>query len=545
MIKVINENSKTSKIKTTFNKFADFIEKHYIVFFILILLLAFFINIYKLGKVPHGIHIDEAGMTYDAYSIANYGVDRFLKHFPVYFINFGGGQNALYTYLTAIIIKIVGGYDSFIIRLPALILSMIEVAVSFLLIKEFKSKKQALLFMLLVTISPWHIMKSRWGLESYLLSPMLLFSIYSLVKAIKNKKIYTFIISGIIFGLTLYTYALSYIVIPLFLLLTLIYLLRSKEIKLKHIIAFIVPLIFLAMPLILMLMVQKGWIEEIDSFITIPKMLVNRLGEINISNFKYNIQTIQYIFLKPSLNYNGIHGYGTLYIIGVILMCIGLIVVIVNKIRDKLTKKTTLTLDKKEINLSNIMMFAFFSNLILCTLTNMNINKANGIYISSTFFILVAIEWIYKYSKVAFTTIIFSYIFLFLMFINKYFTDFAKIDYSFFDNGNVEVLQYVNNNSKYAGKQIYSDIEYIYNLYGNPISPYEFYENIKFYNILNEKDEIDGKEVKGYNNYLNDIDYNNLDDNAIYVVHSERKSELIQANGFKLEKYNKFYILYK
>lgn len=269
-----------------YEKIISLIDKYYKVIFFAILILAIILNCYKLGEVPQGIHVDEAGMTYDAYSIANYGVDRFLKHLPVYFINFGGGQNALYTYLAAIVIKIVGFYNNTIIRIPALILSVIEVIISYFLVKEFKGKKQGLLFMFLVTIMPWHIMKSRWGLESYLLSPMLLFSMYSLMKAVKNGKLWNYALSGLIFGITLYTYALSYIVIPIFLLLTLIYLIIKKKVNLKQVVVFCIPLAVLALPLILMLMVQKGWINEIDGFITIPKLHKSRMSEIDITKFR-------------------------------------------------------------------------------------------------------------------------------------------------------------------------------------------------------------------------------------------------------------------
>ena len=175
----------------------------------------------------------------------------------MYFTNFGGGQNALYTYLTAILIRICSTYNSVIIRLPALILSIIEVIICYKLAREFTGKKTSLLFMLMITLAPWHIMKSRWGLESYLLSPLFAFSIYALVKAVKKKSLFIYFIAGALFGLTLYTYALSYIVVPVFLLLMLIYLIKNKQIKISQIIVFAIPLAILAMPLVMLLLVQE------------------------------------------------------------------------------------------------------------------------------------------------------------------------------------------------------------------------------------------------------------------------------------------------
>ena len=54
------------------NKINDAIEKHSNIVFGIILLLAIALNVYKLGSIPKGIHVDEAGMTYDAWCIVNY-----------------------------------------------------------------------------------------------------------------------------------------------------------------------------------------------------------------------------------------------------------------------------------------------------------------------------------------------------------------------------------------------------------------------------------------------------------------------------------------
>lgn len=71
----------------------------------LIFLLALFLRVYRLNDLPYGIHMDEAGMGYDAYSLANWGLDRYYKFYPVYFINFGGGQSVLYGYSCAFLLK--------------------------------------------------------------------------------------------------------------------------------------------------------------------------------------------------------------------------------------------------------------------------------------------------------------------------------------------------------------------------------------------------------------------------------------------------------
>ena len=70
--------------------------------------------------IPNGFHIDEAAVAYDAWSLANFGIDRNLKSWPVYLINFGTGQNVLYCYVLALLYKIFG-FSQWMIRVPAVL----------------------------------------------------------------------------------------------------------------------------------------------------------------------------------------------------------------------------------------------------------------------------------------------------------------------------------------------------------------------------------------------------------------------------------------
>lgn len=89
----------------------------------LIFLLALFLRVYRLNDLPYGIHMDEAGMGYDAYSLANWGLDRYYKFYPVYFINFGGGQSVLYGYSCAFLLKFFK-LSVTLLRTPAVISGM-------------------------------------------------------------------------------------------------------------------------------------------------------------------------------------------------------------------------------------------------------------------------------------------------------------------------------------------------------------------------------------------------------------------------------------
>ena len=125
--------------------------------FCIILAIAIFTRLYKIDTIPHGINVDEAGMAYDAYCLANYGTDRYLNHNPVYLINFGGGQSAMYAYIASAFIKIFG-FSIITIRFPAFFLGIIAIVLSYFMVKDKLGEKFALGFMLLITICPRHKM---------------------------------------------------------------------------------------------------------------------------------------------------------------------------------------------------------------------------------------------------------------------------------------------------------------------------------------------------------------------------------------------------
>lgn len=86
-------------------KIEEFVEKNTNKIFIIIFILFSILLLYKIGLVPKGLHVDEAGMAFDAISIISNGTDRYQNQLPVYLVNFGGGQSALYAYLTSVLVR--------------------------------------------------------------------------------------------------------------------------------------------------------------------------------------------------------------------------------------------------------------------------------------------------------------------------------------------------------------------------------------------------------------------------------------------------------
>ena len=83
---------------------------------------------------------------------------------PVFLVAWGSGQNALLSYLMMPFIAIFG-LTTFSIRLPMAIIGGISLGIFYCLLKRMTNKKVAIIGLIFLAICPWHIMKSRWGLE--------------------------------------------------------------------------------------------------------------------------------------------------------------------------------------------------------------------------------------------------------------------------------------------------------------------------------------------------------------------------------------------
>ena len=68
----------------------------------LIVLLAAFLRLYQLEKVPYGLYIDEAGISVNASSILKTGKDEYGTPYPLYFRSFDDYKTPGFVYLTAV-----------------------------------------------------------------------------------------------------------------------------------------------------------------------------------------------------------------------------------------------------------------------------------------------------------------------------------------------------------------------------------------------------------------------------------------------------------
>ncbi len=293
----------------------------------LIFIVFLFSRLYGLSSIPAGIHLDEAGITYDALTLRDYGTDRLGHSYPVYPANYGDGNSALYTYLEMITLRFLP-LSMFSIRLPAVIMSVVCFFSSFGIAYElYEDKLFALLGPIFVTITPFFFTSERFGLDCNLMLSMSALSLYLLIKAVKSSDIRFYILAGIALGVTLYTYILSCLMIPVFLCLMLVYLIRLKKIRLPEFLGTAVPFVLIAAPLFLEQLVNLGFLPEFRFLMTDFYRLPDyRIGEISFSNIPDSIFVIvNLLFGGDPLGFNSLKEFGPFYWCAVPLFLIGLV----------------------------------------------------------------------------------------------------------------------------------------------------------------------------------------------------------------------------
>lgn len=505
--------------------------------FITIMILGVFVRVYKFGSVPEGINQDEAYAGYEAYSLLKYGKDSYGYSFPVYFIAWGSGMNVLESYFMMPFIAVFG-LKTWVIRIPQLIMAVITLIVCYLIMKRLFNEKAGLLCMFILAVVPWHIMLSRWALESNLAPAFLMIGFYFFVKGM-DKQIY-YIISAIMYGLSLYAYATIWPFVPLIIFLEIIYAVYRKKIGInKYTVVSFIVLFVMALPLLLFLLVNKGYIDELKlGFISVPKLLYMRSGEISLQNIPDNFKNIWSIMINQTdgLVTNVYNDYGIFFKITLVLFVVGMFFIIFNTVKD-IKKRSNAEMPQL------LLLIQFIGGFFLTLLVSVNINRANSIMIP---IILIAVYGLYEVinligSNLVLWIVAIVYLILFANFTQAYFKNYNNDAGYAFSLGFEEAMEFAMNHA--------SDSSMIY------VTPSVSQARVMFYSKIPVDEYIN---TVVYNNYpgafvgtdsfgkfcMNFDIYNsiNIDTEGIYILDTGTDiSFLIQA-GFEVQQYG-YYIV--
>ena len=240
-----------------------------VVLFFLILILGIFVRVWKFNQVPPGLHQDEASIGLEAYDLLHFGVDRNGDSFPVNFTSWGDGMDALYGYV--LIPFMTMGLTPFATRLPILLSALLTLPLVYYIAKKTLGQTFALLAMLLLAISPWHILMSRWGINENILPFVFVAGFVCLLRStIKN---YWLIVSAIFFALCIYAYGAMYVAISVFLFCAIPILIWSKRVRVRVLLAGLVVFLILVLPIFLFILVNAfGWDSIHLGIFTVPRL---------------------------------------------------------------------------------------------------------------------------------------------------------------------------------------------------------------------------------------------------------------------------------
>jgi hypothetical protein len=240
--------------------------------FSVVLAIGVFARVWEFGDMPPGLNPDEASIGVEAYYLYKFGVDRYGLSYPVHLISWGSGQNALYAYLLIPFIAL-KGINAFAVRLPLMLAGILMMPLIYISGKRLLGERFALLAMFFMAVSPWHIVNSRWAVESNIMPFFFLAGFTALTLAdAKNRWL---LVSFVIFALSLYSYGTTYVGVPIFLLLTIPLLLKLKRITSGQIIIATIAFLLIAFPIGLFLAVNTLQLTTIQlGPVTIPRLPV-------------------------------------------------------------------------------------------------------------------------------------------------------------------------------------------------------------------------------------------------------------------------------
>ena len=424
---------------------------------IILFIIAILVRTFMWPTAISQVNCDEIMTAVNAKAIADNGTDTYGTNFPVYLEAWGTmGQSVMLLYFMAIFIKIFG-LSIATVRIPMLLISIISLFIFYDLIKRiFKNRKIALIGLAFLAICPWHILQSIWSIDCNMFPHFLLISVYFLYRGITEKK-WMIYISMVFFALSMYTYGVAVYIVPLFLLISGIYLLKKKSINWKQFIACITIYICIAFPILIMYVINALHIEQNI-----------HIGPITIQYFANNQRTSDMLFFSENffqtlgknllklgrvlvmqydgLEWNATPFFGTIYQISIIFLIFAIF---------KIVKKKQA---KENIGIFLMLLWLGISMIVGVVINDTNINRLNVIWYPIIFFTCYGIYLFiekYKNAKYVIATIFVILFIGFSIFLYSHYT--GVIDMSgCFSRKYIDAIQYSENLKK--EDMIYSNL---------------------------------------------------------------------------------------
>ncbi|WP_027208213.1 ArnT family glycosyltransferase [Butyrivibrio hungatei] len=572
---LIYKKGKNTDLDTD-KKTADISAKTAHIILIGIILFAAALRLIGLGSVPAGLQQDEASLGYDAFAIAKYGVDRNGFAYPIYPITWGcGGGSPLMIYINVLTIKLFGTGVVKLRLLPA-ILGIATVYIFYLILKEITlSYKKSLFGAAFLALCPWHIILSRWSLDSNIMPFTLGLSVYLFILGIKTGKTYIYCLSAASYAVCMYSYGSATIVVPVHLLLISIYCLRKKIISIKQLFMAVLTFVIVFAPLLVFYAVNYLGLPEIvtDSF-SFNKFTASRSDEVFLrldSSLPGALwQNIRQLIITLTIGDNNemlchfIPGYATLFEFTFPITFLGIFLGdfwgkkdIVNKTSENMasenkermedTRKSESATDQDK---RSAMDAVFVTLLISCVLLAIGIrsdvSRMVMIFLPLIYFLVKGVSFIWDRRAVGAYAVMTVIVLAAGLFIKDYFGGFNDRTSDLFMPGYGEAAK--------RAYEIAGDDTEIYSTYENLSAPfvlalyYTDYNPVKFADTVVYKDETDEFRVaESFGNFKFGLpeDYASYaGKDAVLILGSSELEAINGATDCTVENFGRYSVVY-
>jgi hypothetical protein len=523
----------SKRVESYFQATANIMKKIFTptVLFILILGLGIFARVWEFPSLPLGLKQDEATIGIEAYDLLHFGKDRNGVSFPVNFISWGDGMDALYGYV--LIPFVAFGLTPLTVRLPALLSGILTLPLIYFIGLQSSGKTFGLLSMLLLAVSPWHILMSRWGLNETILP--FVFSLGFVCLFLSSRLNGWFIAASVIFGLSLYSYGATYVAVPIFLACAIPILILTNRVSKRNLVIGLIAFAALLVPILLFVLVNAfGWNDMHIGPFTVPRMLSgSRLLNTSATSYTNPIITmidniramakLLLVYQSDNHVWNAVEPFGYMYSFSIILAIIGSILLFPSRSSNYLPERL-------------LILAWLLSALCIGIFQYPNFNRIYLLFIPVTLSAAFFLTWMGERSKTVLAAVILVYLTSFYIFTNVYHgLPYRQLTVHAFHPGFIPALQ----DARQSGDQEICVTDtifapYIYVLFEEKMSPDAYLEQAVFKDPENRAGDLIslGRYTFGRDNCLNNPE-------ALYVLKSH---EPPPDNGidYQIKEYDDF-----
>ncbi len=523
------------------------------VFLSVIMIVAAFMRLYRLGNIPYGLQQDEASLGYDAFCLATKGIDRNGYPYPIYPITWGcGGGSPLMIYLNVLIIKFFGTGVVKLRLLPA-VLGIATVPLFFFSLKESFSEKTALAGAAFLALCPWHVILSRWSLDSNVMPFFMLLAMYLFMRGVGSGRTLTLACSAAMYAVCMYCYGSANIVVPIHLILISVYLLIKRKIRFNQLIISVLSFAIVFLPLGIFYAVNYLGVPEIlTGVVSFNKFTASRTGEVFMSGegslFKQILGNLKVLIKlmtvgdETDLVCHYIPEFSTLFKFTFPVTFLGILL----GVRDFKRGAFRETISKE--NAANALWLSMLlSCAILGAVIEIDISRMVMIFLPLIYFFVKGCEYIYINSKRMGTCLAALTLAAGLLFARDYLVKFNQLTQDIFMPGYGEAIA--------RAYEIAGDDRPIHSTYEGLSAPfvlalyYTDYDPEKFYTTVEYKDPEDEFRIaRSFGNfYFGDIPENISEverKDTLYVVYDYELERFSNYADYRIEDFGKYHVVY-